>query len=185
MSTIESRERPERAPGLPSRKKFAAMTTGDQWRVVDDWLRRTRKTLGSILREARRLRSLAGPHTLSGLECRRRRPWDVVSPLLALEREWDRCHQPPKPRRRVKHPTLEEIARMAPRERHFALWDYKRRKRIQMKYMETMMANTRREIGEEQFQEWLNDPDPKFDFVRNMAESKRRAKELRDRPLDN
>jgi hypothetical protein len=181
----ESRERPGPARGLPSRKKLAAMTASDQWRVIEDWLRRARKTVRDIVREVRRIRTLAGPYTLCSLEGQRRPPLDLVRPLLALEREWDRCRRSPRPRRRAKHPTPEEIARMGPRQRHFAEWDRARRARIQRKRCLTMLANSRAQIGEELFQRWLNDPDPKYDFVRRAAEAERRAIEERDRPLNN
>jgi hypothetical protein len=161
------------------------MSTRDQERVIEDWLRRTRKTVRTILRDAGRIVTLAGPYTFSFLECRRRPPFDVVSPLLAIDREWDRCHRPPKPRRRAKHPMPREIALMSPRDRHFAKWDRERRDRIKLKRAITSLTNGREEIGEEQFQRWLNDPDPKFDFVRRADEALRRGKEIRDRSLNN
>jgi hypothetical protein len=74
---------------------------------------------------------------------------------------------------------------MGPRDRHFAVWDLKRRARIQLKRNLTGLANMRERIGEECFQRWLNDPDPKFDFVRDAAEAERQAIEVRDRPLNN
>jgi hypothetical protein len=161
------------------------MTASDKRRVIEDWLRQARKTVSAIVREVRRIRTLAGPLAFDWLEFRRRPPFDVVRPLLALEWEWDRCRRPPKPRRRAKHPTPEEIARMGPRERHFAEWDRARRARIQRKRGLTMLANTRAQIGEECFQKWLNDPRPEFDWVRRSVEVERRAIEERDRPLNN
>jgi hypothetical protein len=181
----ESRERPGPAGGLPSRKKFAAMTASTQRQIIRDWARRAGKTVKAVVRDLDRLRSLVGPDLLWAVGSQPAAVYHALRALLALEREWDRCRRPPKPRRRPRRPTPEEIARMGPRERHFAERDRARRARIQRKCGLTMIANLRAQMGEEWYQRWLNDPDPKYDFVRRAAEAERRAIEERDRPLDN
>jgi hypothetical protein len=161
------------------------MAADTKLRTLREWGRRAKRTVKAIVRDLARLRSLVDTDYVPSWLTGGPEADDAIEALLALERVWVRSRGPRKPRRRARHPTPEEIARMSPRDRHFAEWDRARRRRTQLKYLLTRTDNLRREIGEEEFQRRLDDPDPEYDYLRDLAESERRPIELRDRPLNN
>jgi hypothetical protein len=160
------------------------MAADTKRRIIREWTQRAKKTVKAVVRDLARFQSLVGPHYLpfyaADWEAR-----DAICALLALWLEWERLRRPRKPRRRARHPTPEEIARMGPRDRHFAEWDRARRQRIRRKGSLTWLENVKARFTEERWRETLADPNPDLEVYRKIERMLRAAYAERDRPLNN